>query len=571
MMHSRHSRWAWGYGNAALLLFAAAASATTPSFKSPQPYTVGTAPVAAVVVDLNNDGKPDIAVANSGSSNVSILLGSGDGSFKAASNFDAGLAPSGIAVADLDGDGKLDIAAFVAPNGDTSTPGAISILLGNGNGTFQAPMVTTLTVHESVVAVVDVNGDKKADLIVNVTDSNFSPAGVAVLLGNGDGTFQTPKTIASGVNGLSTVADFNNDGKPDLAVNTSTSVQVLYGNGDGTFTQGPQASPSDGGTPGRAWAFDVNGDNVPDLIVDSAIYQSAGDNSSITQSVGVFLSGGGQFGSEEVFATGSSSSFEFGTRSNTLITDIAAGDFDGDGNGDIANRANHYAFGGKSTSNPACALNLGNGAGNFTVVPMADPGRLGAAADVNGDQLTDLIVLDAATNSIAVLVNSTPAFSMTPSATTLTASAGQQIADTLTFAALNGFSSTLQLTCQVTGPQPAPSCSLSPASVTKAAGTSTLTINVPSTQSGLVPLWPSRYLYALGLAVGFLGFISKGKSRAAATGRRAILMSTLLFLIVGCGGGGSSSQMQSPQQYTVEVTAKSDTLTKALQISLTAP
>ena len=117
----------------------------------------------------------------------------------------------------------------------------MSILFGNGDGTFQSPIVTTLALQKSLVALVDVNGDKKADLLVNLTDSNLNPAGVGLLLGNGDGTFQTAKTVAGGSEILYAVADFNHDGKPDLAVTASTAVQVMYGNGDGSFSAGPKA------------------------------------------------------------------------------------------------------------------------------------------------------------------------------------------------------------------------------------------------------------------------------------------------------------------------------------------
>src|SRR4029077_17271959 len=101
-----------------------------------------------------------------------------------------------------------------------------------------------------------------------------------------------------------------------------------------------------------------------------------------------------------------------------------------------------FKFGGGSAGANPFALNLGDGGGTFTVVPMPDPGPLGTAADLNADQLTDLIVLDAAHNSVSVLLNATPAFSMIPASTTLTASAGRQVTDMLTFAAANGFSST---------------------------------------------------------------------------------------------------------------------------------
>ena len=562
--------------SALMAVMTMAAAASTVQFKPAQSYAVGASPTSVAVGDFNGDGKLDVAVANNGSSNVSILLGNGDGTFQLAASFDAGIAPIGIAVADFNGDGKLDVAVFLPPNASSSLPSAVSILFGNGDGTFQPPTVTTLSLQESVVAAVDVNGDKKADLLVNLTDSNFNPAGVGLLLGNGDGTFQTAKTVAGGSDILSTVADFNHDGKPDLAVLTSTAVQVMYGNGDGTFSNGPQLLPSNG-TPSRAWAFDLNGDSISDLIVDSRTFSSNGPDSTTTQYIGAFLSGGGSFGNELVFSGGVLSTFEFGTISNTLVTDIAGGDFDGDGIADIANWADNYKLGGGGEGANPFALNLGNGAGNFTVLPMTDPGPLGAAADLNGDQLTDLIVLDAGNNSIAVLVNDTPGFSMIPASTTLTASAGQQVTDMLTFAAVNGFSSTIQLSCQVVGPAPVPTCSLSPATITGGASssTSTLTISVPGASAGLhspQSRLPRQPLYALALPFLFVGLGFRRK-RVDPRYKRWLLgasLATVALLCTACGGGNRNTQsVHQPQSYTVQVTAASATLTKTMQISMT--
>jgi len=571
---------ALGAVSALMAFMTIAAAASTVQFKPAQSYVVGTNPASVAVGDFNGDGKLDVAVANGGSSNVSILLGSGDGALQPARNFDAGVTPNGIAVADINGDGKLDIALILPPNTSLSVPGAVSILFGNGDGTFQSPIMTTLALHQSVVALVDVNGDKKADLLVNLTDSSLNPAGVGLLLGNGDGTFQTAKTVAGASEILYAVADFNHDGKPDLAVAASTAVQLMYGNGDGSFSAGPKALPSNGG-PSRAWAFDLNGDGKADLIMDSRTISGSGYNTSTTQYIGAFLSGGGSFGSELVFSGGIWGRFEFGTTIDTLVTDIAGGDFDGDGKADIANWADNYRFGGGSAGGNPFALNLGDGAGNFTVIPMADPGPLGAAADLNGDQLTDLIVLDAANNSIGVLVNATPAFSIIPASTTLTASAGQQVTDVFTFTAANAFSSTIQLSCQVVGPAPAPTCSMSPASITAGAGssTSTLSISVPgASAASLFPQnrLPLQPLYALALSFAFVGLGFRRK-RVDPRYKRWLLgasVATAALICTACGGGGGNSNTQSAHQatsYTVQVTAASDSLTKAMQISVIVP
>ena len=142
-------------------------------------YTAGTAPSAIVAGDFNGDGKIDLAVANQGSNNASVLLENGDGTFAPAVNYGTGLAPSSIAVGDFNQDGKPDLAVA------NSQGGSVSILLGNGDGTFQTALSFMAGPNPASIAVADFNGDGIADLVVANAGSNT----VSVLLGKGDGTF----------------------------------------------------------------------------------------------------------------------------------------------------------------------------------------------------------------------------------------------------------------------------------------------------------------------------------------------------------------------------------------------
>jgi hypothetical protein len=552
----------------AVLQFADSTIAAQVSFKPAQGYPVGTAPASVAVGDLNGDGIPDLVVANQGSNNVSVLLGKGDGTFQPAVNFDVGVSPYHIVAADINGDGKLDIAVPVDVDTATSSPGSVSFLIGNGDGTFQPPIVLTLTLEQNPFTLADVNGDKKADLIVNLFGSNGNPAGVSVALGDGDGTFQAPKTVTN-AHSVSLVADFNGDGKPDLAVNQDTVFQFMFGNGDGTFSAGPHVSPSDGGGFGRIWAVDLNSDGKLDPILESGYITSKNAECSFHQDIGVFLSNGGTFGSETTFLSGECyKANPFATEIDDLITDIAIGDFNGDGNVDAANRAFRV-----NTSNPPFAVNLGDGAGNFTAVALPDPGPLAAAADLNGDQLTDLVVLDTANNNVAVLVNSTPVFSIAAATSTLTVSAGQQVTDTLTLASINGFPSPVQLSCQVIGPSPLPTCGLSPSNVTPgtAPTNTTLTIAPGSSASLRSPVnrWLLQSLYALALPLALAGLGSRRRRPGSTRSLMITLLGAASLLCTACGQGSNTQSVSNPKSYTVQVTAASGALTKNLHISLT--
>src|SRR5215472_17732029 len=149
-------------------------------------YPVGINPKAVVIADFNGDGKPDIAVANSGDpgigdpGNVSILLNNGDGTFQPANDITAGKNPCSIAVGDFNRDGHLDL--VVANNGINVAggwlPGTVSVLLGNGDGTFQTHVDYAAGTGPCSVTVEDLNGDGRLDLAVAAHPSNV----VSVLL-----------------------------------------------------------------------------------------------------------------------------------------------------------------------------------------------------------------------------------------------------------------------------------------------------------------------------------------------------------------------------------------------------
>ena len=263
------------------------------TFEAPVSYNPGGGnPWSVAIKDVNGDGRPDLVVANY-FGGVGVLIGNGDGTFQTPVTYNSGGALLfSVKVADLNGDGKLDmVVAHWCPSSGDCSHGVVGVLLGNGDGTFQPPVIYNSSGYQAYsVAIADVNGDGSSDLVVanNCQSAGHCGIGsVSVLMGNGDGTFQAPVSYSAGGSGTESVliGDVNGDGHPDLVLANGCPgfeqctnggvVSVLLGNGDGIF-QAP-VSYSSGGLKAFSVAIgDVNGDGYPDLAVANVLSNSVG-------------------------------------------------------------------------------------------------------------------------------------------------------------------------------------------------------------------------------------------------------------------------------------------------------
>jgi len=355
------------------------------------------------VGDFNGDGKADLVVSNQcpqsncNSGAISVLLGNGDGTFQAAQSYaSGGYEAYSVAVGDVNGDGKADlIVANGCQSANQCANGAIGVLLGNGDGTFQAAQsYSSGGVVASSVVIADLNKDGHADLVVanQCLDSSCASGGVSVLLGNGDGTFQAAQSYPSG--GLTAVSvavgDFNHDHKMDLVVanqcqssgNCNGNVGVLLGNGKGIF-QSAQTYSSGGYRAVSVAVDDFDEDRVADLVVANQC-PSSGDCSN--GSVGVLLGNGdGTFQPPQNYLSGGN---------NTAA--VAVSDLNGDGRTDLV-LANQCQIASNCNDGSISVL-LGNGDGTFQPARSYTSDGVFAVSvdsgDWNGDRKTDLVVVN---------------------------------------------------------------------------------------------------------------------------------------------------------------------------------
>jgi hypothetical protein len=252
------------------------------TFQNRVNYATGLYPQQLVLGDFNHDGNLDLAVGNNESKSVSVLLGNGDGTFQNRVDYAVGTFPANLSVGDFNGDGKLDLA--VLNHGDNT----INLLFGQGDGRFAVQPAFGINALADAIATADLNGDGKLDLVVAIL-TNSTGDNVAVMMGNGNGTFQSPTSYPTPYEPTSiTTGDFNGDGKVDLAVSSHNcpprgncgiaQVSIFWGNGDGTF-QPRFDFGTDVDLAYAAVVGDFNNDGLLDLVVPG------GGTDSITVSV----------------------------------------------------------------------------------------------------------------------------------------------------------------------------------------------------------------------------------------------------------------------------------------------
>ncbi|MEG3991599.1 SBBP repeat-containing protein, partial [Microcoleus sp. S28C3] len=338
-------------------------------------YNAGLSPASVAIGDFNNDTFSDLAVANNNNSNnVSILLGDGKGSFGTATNYSAGSFSRSVAVGDFNKDTFPDL---VVTNNDSNS---VSILLGDGTGSFGTATSYSAGSNPSSVAIGNFNHDNFPDLVV----TNRYYKSVSILLGDGTGSFGTPSNYSAGSNPSSVaIGDFNNDTFLDLVVTDyfSNSVSILLGDGTGSF--GTATNYSAGSFSRSVAVGDFNNDTSLDLVVTSGII---GNSNNVSILLG---NGTGSFGTATNYSAG------------YYPNSVAVGDFNHDTFPDLVVTDDY--------SNRVSIL-LGDGTGSFGVATNyggESNSHSVAVGDFNNDTFSDLAVANIDSDNISILLGST--------------------------------------------------------------------------------------------------------------------------------------------------------------------
>ncbi len=354
------------------------------TFPGPQAYGGSLGAWAIAAGDFNGDGKLDLVTTNLLDNTISVFTGAGDGTFEIGAAAPSGPVPAAAAVGDFNGDGRLDLA--VVNQTCTSLPcanGSVSVFLGNGDGTFQPRVDYTTGNIPVAVTVADFNGDGIPDLAVMNNGFGYSNS-VSLFLGKGDGTFLSGGALATGTGPTQAVAaDFAGSGAMDLAVAYDAGISIILGRGAGTF--GPAANyPITNGAQAIA-VGDFNQDGKPDLAVTTL------------NSVVVLLGNGdGTF----------QAAVSYPLDSVIDLTTILVGDFNGDGKSDLL----------VGKSNNAVSILIGNGDGTFLPavdIPVGKSERGWVAGDFDGDGGLDVAAASVGSSAVFVALN-TPMVALYP-------------------------------------------------------------------------------------------------------------------------------------------------------------
>jgi hypothetical protein len=346
------------------------------SFRAKREYGTGRGPESVAIGDLNADGSRDIATANHAANTVSVLLNNGDGSLRPRRDYATGRGTGSVAVDDVNGDGKPDL---VTANTDSKALSTVSVLLNNGDGSLRPRSDYATGRGTRSVAVDDVNGDGKPDLVSAGIGDAY---GISVLLNTGDGTFQAKRDFGPGLlpEDLA-IGDLNGDSKADLAIvnaNGDLGLTVFLNAGDGTF---PAMHDYRTFEPTSIEIGDVSGDGKPDLLVTYSEKESG-------PGVFVYLNRGhGRFRTGVTYplhgdwATGG--------------TWVAIGDLNGDRKADLAVTSRIHAV--------SVLVNVGDGRFRKQLDYETGYPWWPAISDLNGDGRRDLVVGHGST--VSVLVN----------------------------------------------------------------------------------------------------------------------------------------------------------------------